>query len=92
MVKRDGDWYAHFVLSKIVELPDEPETVISIDRGEGNLAVAVAISRSDPEKPMKGQWRREEIKHLRGLYGYIRRKLQEKHKLGEEDCTEIGAG
>jgi len=44
MFKRN-EWYAHFVLSKIVELPDEPETVIAIDRGEHNLAAAVAISR-----------------------------------------------
>ncbi|NHV59869.1 MAG: hypothetical protein HA492_00475 [Candidatus Verstraetearchaeota archaeon] len=34
MVKRDGEWYAHFVLKKAVEVPDEPETVIAIDRGE----------------------------------------------------------
>jgi len=84
MVKRNGEWYAHFVLSKIVELPDEPESIIAIDRGEHNLAVAVAISKQNPEKPMKGQfWRGEEIKRIRGLYGHIRRKLQEKHKLGE---------
>jgi len=58
MVKRDGQWYAHFVLKKIVEVLDEPETVIGIDRGERNLAVAVAISKSNPNKPMKGQfWR-----------------------------------
>jgi len=53
MVKRNGEWYAHFVLKKIVELPDEPETVIAIDRGELNLAVAVTITRGDPDKPMK---------------------------------------
>jgi len=52
MVKRN-EWYAHFVL-KTLELPDEPETVIAIDRGEHTLTTAVAISRSDPEKPMKG--------------------------------------
>jgi len=38
MVKRNGEWYAHFVLSKTVELPDEPETVIAIDRGEAQLS------------------------------------------------------
>jgi len=65
MVKRNGEWYAHFVLSKIIELPDEPETVIAIDRGERNLAAAVAISKQNPEKPMKGNfWRGEEIKRL----------------------------
>jgi len=84
VVKRDGWWYAHFVLKKIIELVDEPETVIGIDRGEVNLAVAVAISRSKPEKPMKGQfWRGEEIKRVRGLYGHIRRKLQEKGRVGK---------
>jgi IS605 OrfB family transposase len=79
MVKRNGEWYAHFVLKKIVEVPDEPETVIGIDRGERNLAVAVAISKSNPDKPMKGQfWRGEEIKRVRGLYNHVRRRLQEK--------------
>jgi len=84
MVKRNSDWYAHFVLSTIVELPDEPETIVAIDRGERNLAVAVAISKQNPDKPMKGKfWRGEEIKRLRGLYGHIRRKLQEKHRIGK---------
>jgi len=58
MVKRDGQWYAHLLLEKTIELVDEPETVVTIDRGEHNLAVAVAISKSNPSKPMKGQfWR-----------------------------------
>jgi len=82
MVKRNGEWYAHFVLKKTVELVDEPETVIAIDRGEHNLAVAVAISKSNPNKPMKGQfWKGEEIKQIRGLYSHIRRRLQEKKLL-----------
>jgi len=81
MVKRK-EWYAHFVLKKIVELPDEPETIIAIDRGEHTLATAVAISKSDPEKSMKGQfWRGSEIKRVRGFYNHIRRKLQEKRLL-----------
>jgi len=54
MVKRGKEWYAHFVLKKIVEVTDEPETVIAIDRGENTLATAVAISKSDAKKPMKG--------------------------------------
>ena len=82
MVKRNGGWYAHFTLKKTVELIDEPETVIAIDRGEVNLAVAVAISKNNPSKPMKGQfWRGEEIKRIRGLYSHVRRKLQEKKLL-----------
>jgi len=45
-------------LKKTLELQDELETIISIDREEHNLAVAVAISKSSPKKPMKGQfWR-----------------------------------
>jgi len=84
MVKRDGCWYAHFVLEKTVEVPDEPESVIAVDRGERNLAVAVAITKSNSDKPMKGQfWRGEEIKKIRGLYAHVRRKLQEKHRIGK---------
>jgi len=82
MVKRNGEWYDHFVLKKTVEVPDEPETVIAIDRGEHNLAVAVAVSKSNPDKPIKGQfWRGEEIKKIRGLYNHIKRRLQEKKLL-----------
>ena len=82
MVKRNGVWYAHFILKKAVEVPDKPETVIAIDRGEHNLAVAVAMSVNNPSKPMKGQfWSGEEIKRIRGLYNHIRRKLQRKKLL-----------
>ena len=81
MVKRDGEWFAHFVLKKTVEVPDEPESIIAIDIGEHNLAVAVAISRNNP-KPMKGHfWRGSEIKRIRGLYAHIRRRLGEKKLL-----------
>jgi len=80
MVKRKGEWCAHFILKRTVEVPDEPETVIAIDRGEHNLAVA--LSKSNPSKPLRGQfWRGEEIKKIRGLYNHIRRKLQEKKLL-----------
>ena len=54
MVKRDGERCVHFVLKKAVEVPDEPETVMAIDGGEHNLAVAVAISKSNPDKPSRG--------------------------------------
>jgi IS605 OrfB family transposase len=82
MVKHNGQWYAHFTLEKAVEVPDEPKTVIAIDRGEHNLAVAVAISKSNPDKPMKGQfWRGGEIKRIRGLHGHVRRWLQKKRLL-----------
>ena len=54
MVKRNGEWYAHFVLKKEAEF-DEPETIIGIDLGEGNIATAVAIPKDNP-KPMKGQF------------------------------------
>ena len=84
MIKRNGEWYAHFVLKKTVEFPDESETIVSIDIGEHNLAVAVAISKSNPDKPMKGQfWRGSEIKRIRGLYSHIRRRLQEKRRVGK---------
>ena len=82
MIKHNGERYAHFVLKKTLELPDEPETIIAIDRGERNLAVVVAISKNNPDKPMRGNfWRGEEIKRIRGLYVHIRRKLQEKKLL-----------
>jgi len=84
MCKRDGYWYAHFVLKKVCDIPDKTETVIALDRGEQNLAVAVAIKKDSPDKPIKGQfWRGEEIKRIRGLFSHIRRTLQRKHKLNK---------
>ncbi|MGC8936105.1 MAG: RNA-guided endonuclease InsQ/TnpB family protein [Candidatus Methanomethylicaceae archaeon] len=81
-VKRYGEWHARFVLKKRVELADGPETVIAIDRGEVNLAAAV--SKKDPNKPIKRQfWRGEGIKRIRGLYSHIRRELQKKHRIGK---------
>lgn len=55
MVKREGKWYAHFVLSKTILL-NKGETVIAIDRGEANFAVSVAVSKNNPEKPLKGRF------------------------------------
>jgi len=82
MVKRDSEWYAHFVLGKTVEFTDEPETVIAVDRGEKNFSVAVAILKDKPNKLMKGQfWNGAEIKRIRGLYSHVRRKLQKKKLL-----------
>ncbi|MCW4007372.1 MAG: RNA-guided endonuclease TnpB family protein [Candidatus Bathyarchaeota archaeon] len=82
MVKREGVWYTHLVLKRTIKVEDSPETVIAIDRGERSLAVAVAILKSDQNKPVKGQfWRGSEIKKIRGLYNHIRRRLGEKKLL-----------
>jgi hypothetical protein len=62
-------------LEEAVGVQDEPETLMAIDRGEYNLAVAVAIT----DKPMKGRfWSGRGIKRIKGLYNNIRRRLQEK--------------
>jgi transposase len=67
MVKRDGEWYAHFLLKRTIEVPDKPKTLIAIDRGKHNLAVA--ISKSNLDKPMKGRlWRGQEIKQNKKDY------------------------
>jgi transposase len=66
MVKHDGEWYAHFLLKRTIEVPDKPKTLIAIDRGKHNLAVA--ISKSNPNKPMKGQfWSGREIKRIKRI-------------------------
>ncbi|MHC1635780.1 MAG: RNA-guided endonuclease InsQ/TnpB family protein, partial [Candidatus Methanospirareceae archaeon] len=81
MVKRNGEWYAHFVLKKEIELIDEPETVIGVDLGEWNVATAIAISRQNP-KPMRGRfWSGAKIREIRGKYAHIRRNLQRKKRL-----------
>jgi len=78
MVKKKGVWCAHFVLSKTI-LFSEPETVVAIDRGEVNFAVSVAVSKTNPKKPLRGQfWRGSSVKRVRGLYNHIRRKLGQK--------------
>ena len=82
MVKKNGEWYAHFVLKKEVELIDEPETFVGVDLGEWNVATAVAISKYNPSKPMKGQfWSGAKIREIRGKYAYIRRNLQRKKRI-----------
>jgi len=81
MVKRNGEWYAHFVLKKEIELIDEPETVIGVDLGEWNVATAIAISRQNP-KPMRGRfWSGAKIREIRGKYVHVRRNLQRKKRL-----------
>jgi len=81
MVKRNGEWYAHFVLKKEVKLIDEPETVIGVDLGEWNAATAIAISVQNP-KPMRGRfWSGAKIREIRGKYAHIRRNLQRKKRL-----------
>jgi len=80
MVKRNGEWYAHFVLKKKVEF-EEPETVIGVDLGEWNVAAAIAISKQNPN-PMKGKfWSGTQIREIRGKYAHIRRNLQRKKRL-----------
>ena len=81
MVKRNGEWYVHFVLKKEIELIDELETVIGVDLGEWNVATAIAISRQNP-KPMRGRfWSDSKIREIRGKYAHIRRNLQRKKRL-----------
>lgn len=67
---------------KEVELIDEPKTIIGVDLDEWNVAVAVTISRQNPEKPMKRQfWSGARIRYIRGKYAHIRRNLQRKKRL-----------
>ncbi len=81
MVKRNGEWYAHFVLKKEVEF-DEAETVIGVDLGEWNVATAIAISKHNLSKPMKGRfWSGARIREIRGKHAHIRRNLQRKKRL-----------
>jgi IS605 OrfB family transposase len=80
MVKKNGEWYAHFVLKKEIELI-EPETVIGVDLGEWNIATTVAVSKQN-SKPMKGKfWSGARIREIRGKYAHLRRNLQRKKRL-----------
>jgi len=77
-VKRNGEWYTHFILKKTVTFKDLPETVIGVDIGEANLVTAIALT----DKPSKGQfWHGSEIKQIRGLYNHVRRRLGERQLL-----------
>lgn len=74
MVKRNGEWYVHFILKRIILLANNMETVIGIDMGEANLITAVALPSLT--KPSKGKfWSGSDIKTTRGLYNHIRRNL-----------------
>jgi len=95
MVKRNGEWYAHFVLKKEIEFY-EPETIVGVDLGEWNVAVAVAISKHNPSKPVKGQfWSGARIREIRGKYAHIKRNLQRKKgidlvkRIGSKECRVV---
>ncbi|HIP26008.1 MAG TPA: hypothetical protein EYG81_06135 [Archaeoglobus profundus] len=46
------------------------------------MGVAVAISKQNSEKAMKGQfWSGANIRYIRGKYNHIRRNLQKKKRL-----------
>jgi IS605 OrfB family transposase len=79
MKKRKSEWYVHFNLSREIAVPDSPDTVIGIDRGEKNFAVALGIRKDSPNKPRKGMfWSGAEIKALKGKYHHLRRSLGRK--------------
>lgn len=81
LVKKQQCWYAQFVLKKFVKTTDNPQTIVGINIGIRNLAVAVAIDYNNPYKPLKGQfWSGAEIKQIRGKRAHIRRNLIKKHK------------
>jgi IS605 OrfB family transposase len=84
MVKRNKEWYAHFVLKKTIFVINKPETIVAIDIGEHNLATATKILINNPNKPIQGKfWKGAEIKKTRGLYSHIKRKLMRKKLLKE---------
>ncbi|MBD3193578.1 MAG: hypothetical protein GF317_00880 [Candidatus Lokiarchaeota archaeon] len=70
--KRKGTWYAHFNLSREIAVPDSPEAVIGIDRGQKNFAVTVGIKKDSPIKPRRGRFLKgAKIKALKGNYHHI---------------------
>ncbi|MBD3213172.1 MAG: IS200/IS605 family element transposase accessory protein TnpB [Candidatus Lokiarchaeota archaeon] len=84
MKKPSGQWYAHFILGRKREMPDSPQPVIGIDRGEKSFAVVACLEKRNPYKPRRGMfWSGAEIKALKGKYHHIRRNLGRK-KLPQE--------
>ena len=68
LVKRDGEWYAHFTLESPFK-DFEPQTPIGIDLGERNLATVIALVG----KPTKGTFfKGSRIKEVRHKYFNIR--------------------
>jgi len=77
VIKREGSWYAHFVVKKTVFFK-EPENIMGIDIGENNLAVAVALRG----KPRKAKfWRGSKLKQQRRKNSKVRANLQQKNWL-----------
>ena len=74
LVKRDGEWYAHFTLERPFK-NHEPKTPIGIDLGERNSATVIALV---DDKPTKGTFfKGSKIKEVRHKYFNIRKKLQD---------------
>ena len=78
LMKRDGEWYAYFILERPFK-DYEPNTAVGVDIGERNLATLVALVDG---KPVRGTFfKGSRIKEVRHKYSLIRKKLQEKRRL-----------
>jgi IS605 OrfB family transposase len=77
LVKKDGEWYAYFILEKPFR-NYEAQTPIGVDLGERNLATVVALAN----KPSKGTFfKGSKIKEVRHKYFNIKDRLQERRRL-----------
>ena len=78
LMKRDGEWYAYFILERPFK-DYEPNTAVGVDIGERNLATLVALVDG---KPVRGTFfKGSRTKEVRHKYSLIRKKLQEKRRL-----------
>jgi putative transposase len=100
LLKRDGHYELHLVISKEYQNNTHPSSILSVDLGERNIATAVLLSMScssftsNQSKPV---FMGRNVRGLRRRYAYLRKKLGEKKllkiikKIGNTEKRKINA-
>jgi putative transposase len=100
LLKSDGHYELHLVISKEYQNSIHPSSILSVDLGERNIATAVLLSMSSSSftaNQSKPVFMGRNVRGLRRRYAYLRKKLGEKKllkmikKVGNTEKRKINA-